>query len=260
MKTILFIIDMQNDFCKPEGNLYVPGADMDVQRLGNLIIHKKEVINEIILTQDNHQVMDIAHSCFWINSKGEHPEPFTVITSEDILANNWIPVFDKDKTLFYLQELEKADEFPHTIWPEHCLWGSEGAAIIDELMQKIIEWARTGKYFEIVSKGAYPFTEHFGAFRANVPIEDVHETHFNLPLLDKLNTADTIWMAGEAKSHCVANTLKQLFDFPEIVSKLVLLEDCMSNILGCDKDALPIYERAKTMGAQFTTSIDILNA
>ena len=63
-----------------------------------------------------------------------------------------------------------------------------------------------------------------------------------------------IWLAGEAKSHCVANTLRQLFDYPEVVQRLVILEDCMGNILGCEDLAIPIYEKAARMGARFETS------
>lgn len=32
MKTLLLVIDMQNDFCKPEGALYVPGVEADTLR------------------------------------------------------------------------------------------------------------------------------------------------------------------------------------------------------------------------------------
>ena len=37
MKTVLFIVDMQNDFCLPTGSLYVPGAEKDAERLSLLI-------------------------------------------------------------------------------------------------------------------------------------------------------------------------------------------------------------------------------
>lgn len=31
MKTVLLVVDMQNDFCLPSGSLYVPGAEKDVE-------------------------------------------------------------------------------------------------------------------------------------------------------------------------------------------------------------------------------------
>ena len=49
MKTVLLIVDMQNDFCLPSGSLYVPGAEKDVERLSRLIKKKTTVIDKIIL-------------------------------------------------------------------------------------------------------------------------------------------------------------------------------------------------------------------
>ena len=60
MKTVLLVVDMQNDFCLPSGSLYVPGAEKDVERLSRLIKEKMTVIDKIILTADEHHVMDIA--------------------------------------------------------------------------------------------------------------------------------------------------------------------------------------------------------
>jgi nicotinamidase-related amidase len=254
MKGLLFIIDMQNDFCSPTGSLYVPDAEIDAARLVGFIRRNTESIDEILLTQDNHQVMDIAHPAFWINERGEHPVPYTVISWKDVDMGKWKPVLCEMEASAYLQKLESNDEYEHTIWPEHCIWGSEGAAIYPELMDAVEDWAREGKMFEVISKGMYPLTEHFGAFRANVPVDDVPETLFNYSLLEKMRSFDRIWIAGEAKSHCVANTIKQLFDYPELFPKMVLLEDCMGNVNGFESLALPIYEEAERFGAVFSHS------
>ena len=62
-------------------------------------------------------------------------------------------------------------------------------------------------------------------------------------------------MAGEAKSHCVANSLKQVLDeSPDFAAKLIVLEDAMSNVTGFETLADPIYDRAKQMGVKFTTT------
>ena len=74
MKTVLLVVDMQNDFCLPSGSLYVPGAEKDVERLSRLIKEKMTVIDKIILTADEHHVMDIAHPSYWKNKRGEHPD------------------------------------------------------------------------------------------------------------------------------------------------------------------------------------------
>lgn len=251
MKTLLFIIDMQNDFCNPTGSLYVPGAEIDAVRLAGFIRRKMTSLDRIILSQDNHQVMDIAHPGFWINAKGEHPAPYTTININDVESGKWQPVLFIEEATNYLRRVNESDEYSHTIWPEHCIWGSEGAAIYPELMEAIQEWARKGKMFDVISKGMYPLTEHFGAFRANMPVDNVPETQFNQSLIDKMEAYDKIWIAGEAKSHCVANTLKQLFDYPELMAKLIVLDDCMSNVDGFESLADPIYEKAKEMGTAF---------
>ena len=109
-------------------------------------------------------------------------------------------------------------------------------------------------------EGLNPSTEFFGAFRANIPLDYAADTKFNMKLKDELESYDVIWLAGEAKSHCVANTLRQLFDYPEVVQRLVILEDCMGNISGCEDLAIPIYEKAARMGARFETSESLLFA
>ena len=60
-KNLLIVIDMQNDFCLPDGALYVPGAEDDIQRVKNFIDRNYRMIDHIVLTQDNHQVIDISH-------------------------------------------------------------------------------------------------------------------------------------------------------------------------------------------------------
>ena len=258
MKTVLLIVDMQNDFCLPSGSLYVPGAEKDVERLSRLIKKKTTVIDKIILTADEHHVMDIAHPSYWRNKQGVHPAPFTTISWWEVLSGEWIPFGDKDKVVDYLRRLIEQGEYKHTIWPEHCLYGSEGAAITPVLMEALTCWAREGKYYEVVEKGLNPLTEFFGAFRANIPLAGAVDTEFNVKLKEELEMYDVIWLAGEAKSHCVANTLKQMFDYPEIIRRLVILEDCMSNISGCEDLAISIYEKAACMCARFVTSESLL--
>lgn len=259
MKTLLLIIDMQNDFCDSRGALYVPGADQDVHRLSRLLRERRAEIDQVILTQDNHQVMDIAHPVFWRDASGKPPQPFTQITSAEVITGIWTPLQHRNEVVRYLQKSEENGEYIHTIWPEHCILGSEGAAIIPALMDELVSWARQGKYFHLVSKGTHPLTEHFGALRANVPREDAPETVLNRGLLEALDSSDIIWLAGEARSHCVAQTVYQLFDFPQILRKLVILEDCMSPVTGCERLAVPVFREAEMKGVSFTTSACLIS-
>jgi nicotinamidase-related amidase len=254
---VLMIIDMQNDFCMPDGTLYIPGAEQDVERTAGFISKNINYIDHIILTQDNHQVIDISHPYFWKDRDGNHPEPFTRISTEDLENEKWIPGFEVSKAREYICKLEKEGEFPHTIWPEHCIQGSRGAAITDVIMSRVIEWARQGKHYELIIKGTDPLTEHFGAIRANIPVAANPETQINTRLLSTLRKYNNIFIAGEAKSHCVANTLKQLLVYPDICAKITLLQDCMSNVPGMEHIADSIYSEAKNAGVVFKSSKEI---
>ncbi len=254
--TLLLIIDMQNDFCKPDGALYVKNAEKDISRLGTFITGYHDRLDHIILTQDNHHVIDISHSVFWEDDKGNPPEAFTQINTDDIEKGIWRPRFEKERAIEYIRDLESQGEFPHVIWPEHCIIGSYGAAIVDEIMEPVKKWAREGRYFDVVTKGSNPLTEHFGALMANVPIKNNPETQLNTELIKTFHLFDTILIAGEAKSHCVATTVKQMLNIDGIARKLVILEDCMSDVTGFETIALPIYEKAKNDGVRFTLSAE----
>ncbi len=86
-------------------------------------------------------------------------------------------------------------------------------------MEPVRSWARKGNFFDVVIKGTNPLTEHFGALMANVPIEGSPETQLNTELVRKLQIYDKILIAGEAKSHCVATTIKQILNIDGFASK-----------------------------------------
>ena len=251
-KNALLIIDPQNDFCDPKGSLYVPGAEQDMQRLAEWILKNKKHIDFIAITLDSHQPNDISHPLFWKDKEGFFPEPFTAISSQDVENGKWTPRFEPERCLTYLKELEAQGEYPHVIWPLHCLEGSEGAAIFPPLFEAMVQWAETGKFYHTVQKGKYPFSEHFGAFRANIPDPNVPETQLNTELLKDLAGYENIYLAGEAKSHCVANSLKQVLDeAPDLAKRFVVIEDAMSNVTGFETLGDTVYERAKKMGVNF---------
>jgi nicotinamidase-related amidase len=259
MKTqnVLLIIDPQYDFCDPRGALYVDGAEADMNRLAGWVSANKSEIDHIVVTSDSHPVNDISHPSFWEDKAGNFPQPFTPITAQEIKEGKWTPRFFTHEAVAYVEALEKQGEFGHFIWPYHCLAGSRGAAISDVLMDALREWALLGNYYQLVIKGTYPVSEHFGIFRANVPVKDHPETQLNVELLKTLDRYDRVFLAGEAKSHCVANSLKQVMDeAPELARKFVILEDCMSDVTGLGHLADPIYARARSMEIAFAKSAD----
>lgn len=259
MKNAFLIIDAQYDFCHPDGALFVPGADADVVRIADLIRRYTHQIDHIVVTLDTHQVLDIAHPLFWQDASGQPPAPFTRVSAADVTTGRWRPRFDAEKARQYVQNLEAEGQFQHIIWPEHCLIGSRGATLHDTLFQALLDWThQRDKDYKAVQKGLYPLTEHFGVFRAQVPDPAVPDTQLNTTLIADLGRFQTIYMMGEAKSHCVANSLKQILDFaPALVPKLVFISDCTSDVTGLGYLADSIYAEATARGVRFTNSTNL---
>jgi nicotinamidase-related amidase len=150
-QNVLLIIDAQYDFCNPKGSLFVDGADADMKRLSDWIKTNKNDIDHIAITMDSHPVNDISHPSFWQDSNGNFPDPYTPIGLRDIKEGRWTPRFFADKAIHYIESLENQGEFEHFIWPYHCLSGSRGAAIDENIMDALIEWARDGKFYDVIT-------------------------------------------------------------------------------------------------------------
>jgi nicotinamidase/pyrazinamidase len=259
MKSAFLIIDAQFDFCHPDGTLFVPGAEQDIARIANLIHQHADQIDHIVVTLDTHRVLDIAHPLFWHDAAGNNPAPFTRISGEEVDAGRWIPRFSSEKAIRYIHDLEADGQFAHFIWPEHCLIGSRGAALHDTLLHALKEWSKKRDLdYTAIQKGIYPLSEHFGIFRAQVPDLAVPDTQLNTALIADLARFDRVYLMGEAKSHCVGNSLKQILDFaPELVPKLVIVTDCMSDVTGLGFLGDPIYAEARDKQVDFRQSADI---
>lgn len=253
-KVALLIIDAQNDFCSPKGSLFVPGSEEDNQRLSSWILNNKEEIAYIGCTLDSHQVNDIAHPGYWRDKNGNHPSPFTAITVDDVKNGAWSAV-KPQHAVDYLQKLQDEGEYSHVIWPEHCLIGTWGHAMDENVMNAMIQWSRGGKSIQFVTKGTHPDTEHFGGFEAQVPIPNMPMTQYNLGLQKTLEKYDVVYLAGQARNFCVVNTLKQMVDkAPELAKKLIVLDDCMSDVPGFDGLGKDIWDRATSLGVKISTS------
>ena len=81
---------------------------------------------------------------------------------------------------------------------------------------------------------------------------------FNTPLARVLNKYSQILLAGEAKSHCVCNTIKQLTNkAPELTQKLVILDDAMSPVTGCETLADETIATARKLGASVSLTTQV---
>lgn len=242
MKNHLLIIDPQNDFVQLNGALSVPGAVEDMKRLANFVERNARDIDDIHVTLDSHREVDIAHPIFWLDNNGEHPKPFTNITLDDVTSGRMrtrIPTWNI-RAEEYASQLAILGRYDLTIWPPHCIIGSWGHAVDDNLSQQLRRWERQSfAIVNYVTKGSNIWTEHYSAVKAEVEDPADPTTQLNTSLIDVLQDPEVaqVFIAGEALSHCVANTIRDIADNfgEENIQKFVLLEDCCSSVPGCEK-------------------------
>jgi nicotinamidase-related amidase len=262
-KIHLLIIDPQNDFCDPNGSLFVPGANEDMTRLASMVNRLSDKIDDIHVTLDSHHTVDIAHPIFWTNSNGQRPNPFTIITAQDIIDGTWTtrhPAFNK-RAKEYIEQLEAAGRYPLCIWPPHCRIGTKGHAIFPDLSDALLGWEEDNfAKVNFVTKGSNIFVEHYSAFQAEVPDPSDETTQPNMALIDMLQEADLILITGEALSHCVANTIRDIANNfgEENIKKFVLLTDTCSNVPSFEQLGEDFISEMSTRGMQVKTSEEFL--
>lgn len=262
MKTQVLLIDGQHDFCSPDGALYVEGADKDMERFATMIERIGDKVHSINATLDSHRPIDVAHPIMWENTQGEHPNPFTIISKEDVQNGIWkstVPHYQK-RLANYVEQLEINGRYPLCIWPYHCIIGEKGHQLYEPVAKAFRDWQlKKFKIVNYVTKGSNPFTEHYSAVQADVIDPTDPSTHLNTTLLKMLNDSMVI-VAGEALSHCVLNTIKDVIDnfSPAQASNIILLEDCMSSVTGFEKEGQAFLDEMKGLGVQIKNSTDIL--
>jgi len=261
----LLVIDPQNDFCDKNGSLFVPGADEDMKRLAGLVLRLRDKLADVHVTLDSHRKVDISHPIWWKDSAGAQPTPFTTITASDVENGRWTTAQPGcyQRSLAYLRALESSGRYPHVIWPEHCLIGDEGHNVMPELSGAIHEWEERFAQADYVTKGSNPWTEHFSAVMAEVPDPEDPSTQLNTHLIETLEEADMVLLAGEARSHCLANTVRDIvnnFSDPTLASKLVLLTDASSDVPTFESYGDSFLRDLLKRGMKTTTTRDFLAA
>lgn len=264
MKLHLLVIDPQKDFCNPNGSLFVQGAENDMDRLALMVKRLQGKLDDIHVTMDSHRKVDISHPMWWKDSNGKHPAPFTVISVADMETGRWNTTQPGayQRTLKYLRALEAGKRYPHVIWPEHCLIGDEGHGLESRFAESVHGWEQARYAMsDIVTKGSNPWTEHFSAVQAEVPDPSDPSTQVNTNLIRTLEEADMILLAGEALSHCLANSVRDIannFADPKYIKKLVLLTDASSNVTGFEKYGEDFVKELVGKGMQTSTTTSIL--
>jgi nicotinamidase-related amidase len=263
MKTHLLLIDPQIDFMDlPGSTLPVTGAVKDMQRVSAFIDRMGQRLYDIHVTLDSHHACDIAHKALWRNKNGDYPAPFTIIGEAEIKNKVWYARMPQMQAILenYVLALSSSGRYPLCIWPDHCLIGTPGAAIQEDVRDSLNAWARGGlQMVDFVAKGTNWKTEHYSAVMAEVPDNQDPTTTLNWGLINILQEADQIVIAGEALSHCVANTVRDIANnFGDAnITKMVLLEDCSSPVTGFEKLGLDFIYEMKARGMKTAKSTDL---
>jgi nicotinamidase-related amidase len=288
-KIFLILVDVQNTFCIPDFELYVggrsgTGAVDDNRRLCGFIYRNMDKLTRICPTMDTHQVMQIFHSIFLVDEKGEHPEPYTLISFEEIEQGVWrinpgvtesLKIDEAYGNQFlhhYAKKLKQGGKYDLTIWPYHAMLGGIGHALVSAVEEAV--------FFHGISrfstpdfqlKGNHPLTENYSVISPEV-VED-HQgnpvAEKNTGFMNALTSFDRLIIAGQAKSHCVAWTVENLltdiesFD-KKLAEKVYLLEDCMSpvvipGVIDYTDQADRIFERFSNAGMHVVRSTDPVN-
>ncbi|TKC19369.1 isochorismatase family protein [Robertmurraya kyonggiensis] len=235
---VLFVgIDFQNDFME-NGELAVPNSHKDIENTTKFLYQNFDKITSIAVSLDTHAPHQIFHPSWWVDNEGNHPNPYTIITEEDIIHGKWMSVENQKESLEYVQQLENQGRMKLCIWPLHCIEGTNGAALEGQFSNMIHfhSIARKSPIHKIV-KGKAPLSEMYGIIKP----EYDKNSYVNSEFLELLKGYDKILVAGEAKSHCVLESLRQILehyqDDVHLTSRIYVLADCMSSIPGFEENA-----------------------
>ena len=190
-KDALIVIDVQNDFCEG-GALAVSGGNEIVPIINKLILR----FDRVILTQDWHTP---AHSSFASSHPGK--APFETIA---------MPYGEQ------------------TLWPDHCIQGTNGADFHPDL-----EWTKAEL---VIRKGFRPHIDSYSAF-----YENDHVTPTGLAGYLRERGITHVTLVGLATDYCVAYSA--LDAATQGFSAEVLLDACRAIDLGGSLAAMTITMR-----------------
>jgi nicotinamidase-related amidase len=282
----LLAVDVQNTFCIPEFELFAAGrsgtgAVDDNRRLCEFIYRNLGEITRIFPSLDTHRAMQIFHAVWLVDEDGNHPDPYTNISHQDVEAGRWkvnaavaeslgIDVGYAGRHLdHYAKRLEEVEKYDLTIWPYHAMLGGISHALVSAVEEAVF-FHGVARYsqpaFQV--KGENPLTEHYSMLGPEVtegPDGDRIEGK-NTELIEELLNFDAVVVAGQAKSHCLAWTIDDLLeghDVPahELAERTYLLEDCTSpvvipGVVDYTDEADEAFERYAAAGMNVVRSTD----
>ncbi len=198
--TALIVIDVQNDFC-PGGALAVTGGDEIVPLVNGLI----DSLPHVVLTQDWHPS---GHSSFASSHSGADP--------------------------FSTTQMPYGDQ---TLWPDHCVQGTTGAAFHADL-----QWTRAEL---VIRKGFRNAVDSYSAF-----FENDHTTPTGLGGYLRERDISSLVMVGLATDFCVAFSA---LDAAKLGFKVTVLTDACRAI-DLDGSLAAAMDKMKAAGVSLETT------
>jgi nicotinamidase-related amidase len=281
----LVCVDVQNTFCIPDFELFVAGrsgtgAVDDNVRLCEFVYRNLGAITEIVPTLDTHRSMQIFHEVWLVDEEGNHPEPYTLVSADDVERGRWRvnaaaaesvgidAEYAQRHLLHYTRTLAEGGKYNLTIWPYHAMLGGIGHSLVSAVEEAVFfhTIARSSQpAFEV--KGENPLTEHYSMLGPEVTTGPDGETIAgkNDRLIRELLAFDAVIVAGQAKSHCVAWTIDDLLEGDDereraLAPRTYLLEDCTSPVVvpGMDytNEADEAFERFAAAGMHVVRSTE----
>jgi nicotinamidase/pyrazinamidase len=234
-RTLLLLIDVQVDFAHPDGALFVPGAPEDTRRTVEWIYDNLGGITQIAASLDSHTPIQIFSPTWWQDRNGEPPNPYTVVTAEEVAAGDWTPLYDVAWSRQYVRKLETDAKKQLMIWPFHTLIGTPGHNLMPSLYEAITyHGAARQSNPQMVTKGTIAKSEYYSMLEPEVKIPDHPLGSVNKAFLDDLATYDRVFITGQAKSHCVLETTTSIMRYfegqSEIIKRLHLIADGTSAV------------------------------
>jgi nicotinamidase/pyrazinamidase len=128
--------------------------------------------------------------------------------------------------------------------------------VLPVLFDALCEWESQFAAVNYVTKGSNIFTEHYSAVQADVFDPEDPGTGLNTDLIKTLQDMDVIAIAGEASSHCVASTVRDIADnFGEDnVRKFLYLQDACSPVPGFEQLERDFLDDMVKRGMQVSTT------
>lgn len=233
------------------------GGEQAMINAATLINEKTDRIHRLMLTGDDHPHFNIGCVLWFINDKGDHPDIFSVIRSQDFDRGVWRCTLPEHQawTSYYLRELEDKGK-RHMVFPEHGERNTISASFVDSIQNAASKWELFHKRnMSIFRKGRNPRVEQLSAIQAEVIDPEDPSTSMNEMLISEMSQCHKIGAFGLARSHCLGFTLLHVFEArPDLLERITLLTDATVDVKGYETQGEEIVSTLVKRGMSRSTT------